>query len=236
MIVRSPARWLLPAAFAVAALVVGARPLHAEPPEAEGEGTPADAAPADDAEAPAESPEARAARQARQRRAAGGHPGIWAVSRRIAATADEAARALELPLPEVTTWYRPPGACRGCSNAHARGGITLALDGICEADRAGCAELREARRRLARELSRRLGRHYRVSVIELGDDPRQETHRSFRNGGRDGRPYRLRRAHRAEVIVVRPEPMLPPPAELVFGDATTDAPADGAPPEPRASN
>jgi hypothetical protein len=174
---------------------------------------------------PVETPAQRAARQARERRAAGGHPGVWAVSRRIAREADAAARALSLPLPEVITWYRPPGRCRRCSNAHARGGVTLVLPSSpCGEGASDCAALGEARLALARELSRRLGRHHRVSVVEPGPRPDRERHTSFRNGMREGRPFTIRRRHDRDVIVVRPDALLPPPPAVVFGEPEGDGP------------
>ena len=183
--------------FAIWLALVGTA--YAEPDEASDET-------AEAPEAPAETSEERAARQLAARRAAGGHEGIWAISARIAREADEAARAMSVPLPEVTTWYRPPGHCDGCSQAHAQGGISLSLEGVD----------REAKLAFARELSRRLGRHHRVSVIEV-DGPR-ELHTAFRSGRPDGRPFHLRRIAREDEILVRPDPAHPPPAALVFGD------------------
>ncbi|RZO60076.1 MAG: hypothetical protein EVA89_13805 [Sandaracinaceae bacterium] len=167
---------------------------------------PAEEVSAPEAVEPVESSEARAARQEAARRAAGGHEGVWAISARIAREADEAARAVAVPLPEVTTWYRPPGHCAGCSTAHAQGGVTLSLDGV----------ERESRLAFARELSRRLGRHHRVSVVEA--QGRRELHTAFRGGRPDGRPFHLDRRLERDGIVVRPDVALPPPAALVFGD------------------
>lgn len=196
---------------------------------------PAHAEPAEEAAASAPPPETaahREARRARAQRAAGGYPEVWAVSTHVVAEADEAAGSLGLPPPEVTCWYRPPGRCSRCSNAHARGGVTLALPDaaqVCADGAADCSELEQVRQAMARELSRRLGRHFRVSLVELGPDPRHELHTSFRNGERIGQPYRLPRRQAHDGIVVRPDELLPPPAAVVFGGSTdASAPSSAA--------